>query len=339
MRLFRWFLVWLSCIYSVLCASDGIIVAVCDRYMNDFLPALAWLRLHVKSELPIEVWYAGNELSEEAKEKLCRFAPISFRDIAQHRGDDPKYYRGYQIKPFILEATTFDRVVLIDADIFLFIDPRELLNMPAFQETGAFFFRDTDNRKFGSYNTTNRKFYHYNIYENRRAILHQLIDQPSSYMPKDWQYYWGEAPPTDENPQIAEFMESGVVVIDKKRHKRGIAEVVKINQGWRQLYRHFLGDKDTFWMGMEVAREPYTVNDKIPYYFYGGKKLYRHTSKRIDLVHHIDGRLIFQQKSPIEIGLFPYYCYPWSKSQRISVPPDELHTFGLLKFFYEQFRG
>lgn len=305
--------------------------------MKDLYPALAWLRIQQKCDLPIEVWHSGDELSSYAKESLSRFGPIEFKDIAQVLGGSPKEYRGYQIKPLMLQATQFERVILLDADIYVFIDPAELFELPQFIETGAFFFRDTDNKRYISPTTNHKRAYSHEIFEKRKQFLLENIETPSQYMLPEWKFFWYGPLPSDEDPQLAEFLESGLVVIDKSRHKQGIEEIVKLNLDWRRIYGILLGDKDTFWIGMEIAKEPYSVNHKIPYRFYGGIKFSRDSNRKIDLVHHVNGKLIFQQKSPIEIGLNPYYTYRWYANEGIEVPEEELEIFSTLRFFYKTF--
>ncbi len=332
-----WLFFFISLIGPLL-AKDGIIVAVCDKYMKDFYPALAWLRFQQKCNLPIEVWYSGDELSPYAKECLKRFGQIEFRDIAEVLGGEPEEYRGYQIKPLILQQTQFDRVILMDADIYLYIDPKELFDLPEFIETGAFFFRDTDNRWYVSpYSVKHPRGYTYEKFERRRKFLLEHIQSPSQYMPPDWRFFWSAFEPSDDYPQLGEFMESGLVIIDKNRHKKGIEEIVKLNLDWRRVYAIFLGDKDTFWIGMEIAGEPYSINSKIPYRLYGGLKLFRDSNRKVDLVHHVHEKLVFQQKSPIEIGLYPYYTGRWVDSEKIEVPKEELEIFSALRYFFKRF--
>ena len=332
----RWASIFVAALLC-LSATDGIIVAVCDKYMEDFYPALAWLRLVQKCTLPIEVWHAGDELSLQAKQDLLRFGNLTFCDIAKQREKDPQEFRGYQIKPYILQETKFDRVILMDADIYLFLDPADLFELSQFRETGAFFFRDTDNKRYVSPNSRHPRMYPYHVYESRKKLLQEYIQHPSPYLPKEWLYFWTGPDPTDEHPQPAEFMESGLVVIDKQRHVRGIQEIVKINEDWRRVYQILLGDKDTFWIGLEIAKEPYSVNQKIPYRLYGGRKFARETNKKIDLVHHVNGRLVFQQKSPIEIGKSPYYTYRWHANSDEKLSAEDLESFCTLRYFFKLF--
>lgn len=317
-----------------LCAEDGIVIPVCDKYMETFYPALAWLRVTLKSTLPIEVWHSGDELSDEAKEQISKFGPVEFRDIAEVRGEDPKEFRGYQIKPLALQASRFDRAVLIDADVFMFVDPRVLFELPAFKQTGAFFFRDTDMRRYRGHNAKGEKHQTFPEYCTRRNFYLSHIKEPSPYMPYDWRFYWEGEEPSVTNPKPAELMESGVVVMDKRRHEKGLAEIVRLNLNWRTVYTYILGDKETFWVGLERMSEPYAVNDKLPYMFYGGWKLHRKGRHKVDLVHYIGDHLIFQQKAPISIGYGYHFCLGSDKEGNIPIPKDDLKMFAYLRSFY-----
>ena len=314
--------------------EDGLVIPVCDKYMEFFYPSLAWLRLTLKSTLPIEVWYSGDELSDKAKKKISFFEGVTFRDIAEVRGGDPKEYRGYQIKPLALQASRFDRAILIDADVFMYLDPRELFNLPGFIETGAFFFRDTNIKEYTGLERKNKKYPTHSEFCLRRDFYLKHIKEPSSYLPPDWRFYWEGQEPSLSHPLPAELMESGVVVLDKNRHQQGLSEIVELNLNWREVYTFILGDKETFWMGLEKAFEPYTVNDKLPYKFYGGIKVRQNSSHKVDLVHYIDDQMIFQQKAPISIGYHPFFCIGSNKEARFVVPDKDLKLLNYARSFY-----
>ncbi|KAG0232560.1 hypothetical protein BGX31_005111 [Mortierella sp. GBA43] len=56
------------------------------------------------------------------------------------------------------------------------------------------------------------------------------------------------------------LQESGVVVINKRTRFTGMMSICKMNGRWeRELhsYAQFHGDKETFWVGMEMVQEPY----------------------------------------------------------------------------------
>lgn len=331
-------------IFLLLClnlhAQDGIVIPVCDRYMETFYPSLAWLRIKLKSTLPIEVWHSGDELSDESKELINSFGHIEFRDIAKVRGGDPKEFRGYQIKPLVLQASSFDRVILIDADVFMFVDPKVLFELSGFIETGAFFFRDTDIRLYRGAEASAKYGDFHAEYFARKSFYKTYLDEPSQYMPDDWRFYWAGDEPTEDHPKLAELMESGVVVMDKLRHQQGIEEIVQFNLNWKETYNFILGDKDTFWLGLERASEPYAVNSQLPYMLFSRSKMLGKRPKKIDLVHYINDRVVFQQKAPIPVSARSYYCPGSDTEKKYPIPKEDikllsdLYSFSL-KFAYK----
>jgi hypothetical protein len=61
------------------------------------------------------------------------------------------------------------------------------------------------------------------------------------------------------------WQESGVVVIDKRRRLLGLLAACRLNDGpeRKEIHAWTHGDKETFWLGFEIAEEPYNIYDKI----------------------------------------------------------------------------
>lgn len=293
---------------TALPAERGIVVACSDKYAGYLIPSLAYLRWELGCTLPVEVWYAGDELSRENRERLGAFGPIAFRDMVAVRGPPAKQYWGYHIKPLIVEATQFDEVILMDADIYFYQDPKVLFEDPHYRETGAYFFRD---QPYWQLPSDPKLAYHgggIEYYRGRKKFLLTLVAQPSSSMPPDWRHYWESEEPTWERPYSSEHQESGCVVLDKKRHQKGLAEIVNLNLNHKETYRYVLGDKETYWLGLEIAKEPYYVNPSHPYLLRGkSKHLHLIKNYKVNLVHFVGDRLFFQQKQPIQIGTDPCF--------------------------------
>lgn len=310
-------------------AERGIVVACSDKYVDFLVPSLAYLRWEIGCKLPIEVWYAGDELSSQNKERLIAFGGIAFKDIVDVMGPPAKSYWGYHIKPLIVLATHFDEVLLMDADIYFYQDPERLFDNPHYIETGAFFFRDQPYWQLPSVPNA----YHggsIEYYRGRKAFFLSLIDKPSRYMPHDWRHYWEGEEPTFARPYSSEHQESGCVAFDKRRHSKGLEEIVKLNLNRAVTYKHMLGDKETYWIGLEMAKEPYYVNPSHPYLLRGKKK---HIIKnhKVNLVHLVDDHIFFQQKQPIPIGLDPYFIGEFSREPTES-EREKLH----MAYFYKE---
>lgn len=282
-------------------ATQGIVVAAGEKYMEYLLPSLDHLRTNLKCQLPIEIWHSGDELSDASKGALAKFGNITFHDIAVVLKVPPERYRGWHIKPWIIYLSSFDEVILIDADAYVYEDPSLLFSHPGYKETGAFFFRDRSiwvmPDTYGSGG----------LYFKRRDFLRSLIATPSRYLPSDWRLFWTEEIPTAQSPFPEHHVESGCLAINKNRHKKALECVIQLNENGAHTYQYFHGDKETFWIGFEIAKESYYVNQRsacelrTPNHWPG-----------IYLCHFLDtGTLFFSQKQPWNVEATAYF---WDES-------------------------
>lgn len=284
----------------------GIVIAVCDRYVEDLLPSLHFLRHHLHCTLPIEVWHAGDELSLPNQMRLSAFTPLTIHDMTEKFDHPATHFRGFQIKGYLGLATRFDEFIIMDADLLFYQNPESLFDHPGYQKTGAFFFCDQESYRFYGYLRIPGRLYHGGLlssYNNRRDFLTTLIDKPSNYLPSRWHHYWQDEHPTPLDPLPSEHQESGCVVIDKKRHLQGLEEVRKLNENYHNTYRYVWGDKETFWIGFEMATEPYYMNPTVPAKIVDQwTRFFPLKIAKIRLVQLIDGQMIYQQKRPRSIS-------------------------------------
>ncbi len=273
----------------------GILLPCNDKYLEYALENLQILRGKHGTSLPIEIWHSGDELSETSKELLKFFAPISFQDIAAITGENPKQFRGWQIKGFAVGYTNFDEIILIDADLILFQNVEKLFDHPGYVSTGAFLFRDqTWSCQGGTKKTSCCRVYADPYYYQRKQFLNSLIETPSEYLPLEWGHYWDPLTrPTPEQKISVDEGESGCVVIDRRRHEKGVQKIVELNRDYKTTYKYFWGDKETYWVAFEIEKEPYTVNREFPKTYFA--KSFAPES-RVDIVQFIDGIPFYQQK-------------------------------------------
>ncbi|KAI8609076.1 alpha-mannosyltransferase, partial [Chytriomyces sp. MP71] len=215
--------------------STGIVFAVGERYSDIALLAIRALREVVKSKLPIEVMYAGNEdLSPETRAKFDGLPNVTTVDLYTYFTSEQDNLRGFYMKPFALVASSFRYPILLDADVLFMKDPRLVTESPHFAEYGQVFYTD-------------------------RTL--------------PWQFFWPWWGPFGFMPLFIERlrfmtirshheMESGVVAVDKGRTKvlHALLLACKLNS---RVERESLepvfnsGDKETFWMAWELLRVPF----------------------------------------------------------------------------------
>ncbi|KAF7885986.1 uncharacterized protein EAF02_004495 [Botrytis sinoallii] len=155
----------------------------------------------------------------------------------------------WAIKPFALLASAFEQVILVDSDA-IFLQPPEIIldTHAAYAETGTLFFHD---RLIGK-----------NLYRYRHEF---------------WRWQMKDHTPSRKfrksrvmNENFGQEQDSGVVVLDKSR--LGVLMGL-LHACWQNTYvvreiityRNTHGDKETYWLGMELSGVEYSFAEK-----YGG---------------------------------------------------------------------
>lgn len=303
------FLTW-SCATQ---SKKGIVVAVNDNYAhNYFIASLAHLRDNLKCQLPIEIWHSGDELSSGTKDILSKFSKVTFKDISSILNVDPKEYRGFQIKPKIIELSDFNEVLLIDADVFFYENPEILFSTPAYVNTGAFFFSDLPH-EFPA--KGDKILFTLERYMDRRNFITSLIPKPSPYILPDMKELWSHDIPTFQKPFIGDMQESGCVAFNKTMHKKSLDEILTLNENLDNTYKYIYGDKETFWLGCEIAGNPYFINKQRPLTLLSGQHV-------VTIMQFLDDKLFYQQKNPIPLDTQAFFI-KYARQFVVYIPDQE----------------
>ena len=214
----------------------GIVICAGDGHFGFAISTVDALRNIIESDLPIEIFYNGEEdLSVQNRKKFQEYKNVYVSDIRKYFDDEPLQIGGWAIKPFSVLASRFKEVILMDADAMYIKDPAILFEDEGYKETGTLFFRD-------------RTLY------------------PGPHSGSQWLKNWMVDPLPETkglrfwNEESAHEMESSTVVIDKSRTILGVLAVCKFNEQKIRddvVYKHVHGDKETFWMGFDMARQHY----------------------------------------------------------------------------------
>ena len=224
----------------------GIVVCVYNDYVPLAMGNLQIVRTVLGSELPIEVFYMGdNDLSESNRKILETIPNLTTRNILEIFDDEDINMSGWAIKAFALMASSFQEAILMDADVIFLQKPESLFKSLIYQEKGALFFQD-------------RTMYTVNFQSLKKAV--QWI---ADVLPKPFKVSLHSRFAAMES---SHQQESGVVVIDKKKRFTGLLAtcLLNVDEVRNVAYSHMYGDKETFWIGFEIVREPYGWNPFIP---------------------------------------------------------------------------
>jgi hypothetical protein len=233
---------------SFIPGSRGIVISLGKSHFRYFTHLVANIRIVLKSQLPIQVVYAGDsDLPQTYRSVLTAMFPdIDMLDI-QTVFTQTTLNLGqgtWALKPFAVLASKFEQVISVDADAVFLQQPEAILdNHPGYQSTGALFFHD--------------RLLWQNIFTERarwwRDEMHKANRTASDTLLKS--KVWTEG--------YAEEADSGVVLLDKRKLPilTGLLHICWQNTEAvreRVTYRQTYGDKESWWFGLELSGVPYS---------------------------------------------------------------------------------
>ncbi|KAJ3269815.1 hypothetical protein HDV01_000912 [Terramyces sp. JEL0728] len=219
-------------------SGRGIVIAVGNQYTDMALSTILMIRSIHRCIIRIEIFFNGaDDLSKENQAKFKKIPNLKVIDISKIYPKELEL-NTWDMKPFAMLASSFRKVMLIDADTVFLQSPSKLFADPLFSDHGALFFND-------------RTTFHIEYYKikwikmllqtrlSEKASKNRLITNKSRHM-----------------------QESGVVMIDKARHLPGLLAtcMLNTNEVKKATYGNMHGDKETFWIGFEIAQEDYAFN-------------------------------------------------------------------------------
>nr|KAK5432363.1 hypothetical protein LTR18_011120 [Exophiala xenobiotica] len=217
-------------------AGRGIVLTAGDDQAHFLMTTIHSFR-ELGCTLPVEVMYLGDsDLSEDYRAELETMGGVVTRDVSQMVNDEGWKLAGWAIKPFAMLFSSFREVIFIDADSLFFRNPEVLFYDPAYQMTGALFFKDR-----------------LMMPESKKRWVQQVLPRPFSSQVKQNRFWTGES---------AHMQEAGVVVVDKWKHFLAMLLVTRMNgpdrdgdedKGKIGVYDMVYGDKETFWLGWELS--------------------------------------------------------------------------------------
>jgi len=219
--------------------GKGIVICTGNEHFKFARSTIDILRNVLHCSLPIEIFYiSDNDLSKKNQKILKKFSNVYLSDITTYFDNDIINLYGWAIKPFAVLGSRFEEVILMDADVIFVRDPIELFNDNGYIKTGSLFFKD-------------------------RTLPHFIYDG------KDWLKTWMNNP-LPETRSLRYFqgksiheMESGVVVVHKTKNILGLLNTCKLNENKIRdniVYKFVHGDKETYWIGFDMARQHYNLD-------------------------------------------------------------------------------
>jgi alpha 1,2-mannosyltransferase len=121
---------------------EGAGIVICAGGVNYF--TCCWvlvnmLRKEHKCKLPIQVWYVGNEMTQEVIDSLKEL-DVSCHNFLDH--EENFEMKGYMLKPLAIKLSSFKEVLYLDADNVPVKDPEFLFQATEYKGFGAVFWPD-----------------------------------------------------------------------------------------------------------------------------------------------------------------------------------------------------
>lgn len=188
--------------------------------------------------------------SDEFKDNDFPIQSVTFVDfLPALRSRSKTHFGNYNNKIVALFFSTFENVLLFDADTVPLVTPELILQLKEFTETGAYFFRDRSLRDSNDWIETN--------------FFSKLMPHQSSLL----DIAMGVKPVT-EHTMANKYMtgwrhhqEAGLVVFNKKRHFSSLFSLFALAL-WNEPIKSLIwGDKEMYWLAMSMmGDEDYTFN-------------------------------------------------------------------------------
>ena len=266
--------------------TRGIVIPILARYENILVHNIDNMFNRLGCKLPIELWQIGHEISIKASKTIIKLRDkydIRFKNV-RYLTHDFEHWRGWQIKAFALRHSDFDEVIICDCDILFGINPEIIFKDENYIKTGTYFFRDYE---YG-YPTSDQDI------KSRSQFIQKLIPEKNQYFPKEWEFIY------DGNYEHSrdrwDYMEAGVVYINKARHKDVVETIFELNSNWQETYNYIYGDKETFWLAFVMHNVEFYMNPRAGHNYSINLNMVKCPDRKGVLAHFYRNFFFFSQK-------------------------------------------
>jgi hypothetical protein len=130
-------------------AGKGLVIAASGtryRYLTGLFTNLWTIRKYHKSNIPVEIFYVGKkeEFEPNIKKAIMDLGNVKIINILDCLDTNVKEeeLRGYQTKPLAALCSSFEEIIIMDADGLSFVDPYYFFDIEGYEEFGMVLFRD-----------------------------------------------------------------------------------------------------------------------------------------------------------------------------------------------------
>ncbi|KDO19208.1 hypothetical protein SPRG_15651 [Saprolegnia parasitica CBS 223.65] len=254
-------------------ADRGIVLCLHDHVVPMGASLLQELRALGNYD-PVQVYHClPNELATVSRDLLASDPLVEIIDVCSLLLTTPLFpssasireFQGFWLKPLALLFSSFDQVMLLDADDIFLENPSTLWASPSYTETGTLFFYDRVVNASMFLNTA-VTMYAADGTETNVTYIKQLLAQvfPLKVL--------GFPSPHVPSPQLQASMvwrghtaheqDSSVVLIDKVRAGPNVLRALFVLIATTRFMNPVFswGDKEAFWLAYELVGQPYAFS-------------------------------------------------------------------------------
>lgn len=193
-------------------------------------------------QLPIEILYFGDsDLNPKNRVPFEKISDVLFTDASiMLNASMLRDVKGWDLKPFLVLASRFEKTIVMDSDVLFFQKPEVLFTFPLFMQTGVLLFGD----RFWPDGCDAVWLSSFLPATELSAKIHRT------------NYFKGKS---------RHLVEAGVLVFDKTNPEvlLGLLTVCYLSMsGIRQHVRSY-GDKELFWIAYEIANVSYSIDFSV----------------------------------------------------------------------------
>lgn len=250
--------------------SRGIVISIGNDQIVDTVRLIRVLR-HLQNSLPIEIVHKG-DLNKDYQDMLIKIAredatdswpgqELWFLDVSHMlKPEFSQKFKRFSNKWLAVLFCSFEHTILLDADTVPFVPLDHFYAREQYERTGTVYFKD---RKLTSDLLSKR---HLRIF---RRIVKSLLGlnlkshaSPASLQEKLTHQlgdpFAAEAVAALFSERYKHHMESGLVVVNKRRHLVNL--LTSLSLQFTTVNEYFHGDKEWFWLALFLRNETFTFH-------------------------------------------------------------------------------
>lgn len=234
----------------------GIVITIGDKQVDDAARLIRLLR-YFRNPYPMQIIYHSG-LSDLSKERLVLVAREDFHGLPPQdiwfvnirrsiKSSFLNKFEGFANKILAMVFNSFEEILFLDADAALLKDPEYFFSLKKYVETGAYFYRDR--AALDSRGKADIKFFQKMLPSIEDSMVFN-IEQTTNYTLQNG-FFNG----------MSHFMESGVVVLNRKKHfiQPFMMSVISF---YHPVNGRIYGDKEMFWLAVAISgRNDYHFNE------------------------------------------------------------------------------